>query len=80
MKYRERLSGIKSFIAHFVLLVFSFLSLYGQKVSTSVNIVDELKTYSLSNDKISVSVTVDSGKLVSDEVKGQPDWLKQYGT
>jgi len=64
----------------FALLVFFVSSSSASDVVFEEKKEDDKQIFSLSNEQVKCSVTFKEGKLSSDRLEAQPEWLAEYGT
>ncbi len=64
----------------FALLVFFVSSSSALEVVFEEKKEDDKQIFSLSNDQVKCSVIFKEGKLSSDRLEAQPEWLAEYGT
>jgi hypothetical protein len=63
-----------------VLLVFFVSSNFAQDVVFEERKEDDKQIFSLNNEQVKCSVIFDEGKLSSDRLEAQPEWLSEYRT
>ncbi|MFI5252525.1 MAG: hypothetical protein ACHQQQ_08875 [Bacteroidota bacterium] len=56
------------------------LQLFSQTVQYSETNTGQQHVFSLSSDKVVLTIAIDSNKLSVDELRAQPGWIEQYGS
>jgi hypothetical protein len=71
--------SVRRSIGILLLPAFIISSCYSQEVSTRISLTDNLKIFTLDNEKLTCKIILENNRLTRDSLVGNPAWLHLYG-